>query len=231
MSDLAESFRHRALIRARRWLYARTSPRLLMFLIILTTGACAFLFSVLMLRFGLTSMALRYPLAVVLSYGVFLVLLRLWLSCQESGEVSSCDGPGVVDASPDLLNAAANTVGDGIPAGDSLADAAALIDLDAFALIAIALVAILSGILISAYVVWIAPELLAELLVDGLIMSRIYARLKLTDRSSWFPGVLRRTWLPALLTAVLFSLAGFALQMLAPRAVSLGEAVAVLLRR
>jgi hypothetical protein len=231
MIDPAESFRRRALIRAERWLHARTSPRLLMFLIVLTTGACAFLFSVVMLRLGLTSMALRYPLAIVLSYAVFLGLLRLWLSCQEPDETASYDGTGGVDMAPDILNLATNVAEDGASAGGSSADVLSAIDAGEVWLAAIVAVAVAAGVFLCAYVVSTAPALFAELLVDGLIMSRIYARLKVTDRSSWLPGVFRRTWLPALLTALFFSLAGFAMQMLAPGAVSLWEAVAALARR
>ena len=76
-----------------------------------------------------------------------------------------------------------------------------------------------------AYVVWTAPALLAELLVDGLVMSAVYRRLRRADESSWLLGVFRRTWGAVLVAAVFFSLAGFALQLAAPGTVSVGEAV------
>ena len=54
-------------------------PRLQMTLIVALTGASGLLASFLMLRGGLDTMALRYPLAVAVAYGAFLLLLWAWL--------------------------------------------------------------------------------------------------------------------------------------------------------
>lgn len=60
-----------------------------MLLILWGTGMAGFLLSFLLLRAGLSAMWLRYPLAVGLAYGVFLALLRVWLSYQESRQAPS----------------------------------------------------------------------------------------------------------------------------------------------
>ena len=65
--------------RERRLLLRRGMPRVEMSLILAATGAAGFLASYLMLRLGLSAMWLRYALAVLLAYAVFLLLLRLWL--------------------------------------------------------------------------------------------------------------------------------------------------------
>src|ERR687884_566449 len=57
-------------------------PRLQMSLMLTLTCACGFLSSFVLLHLGLTRMWLRYPLAVLCAYGVFLLLLRLWLAYQ-----------------------------------------------------------------------------------------------------------------------------------------------------
>lgn len=54
-------------------------PRSQMTLLVGLTGGSGLLASFLLLKAGLESMALRYPLALLLAYGVFLLLLWLWL--------------------------------------------------------------------------------------------------------------------------------------------------------
>ena len=57
-------------------------PRLQMSLMLMLTGTAGFLSSFVLLHLGLTRMWLRYPLAVLCAYVVFLLLLRLWLAYQ-----------------------------------------------------------------------------------------------------------------------------------------------------
>lgn len=73
-------------------------PRVLMSLILAATGAAGFVFSFALLHLGLGSMWLRYPPAVLFAYGVFLLLLRIWLHLQRHSWTDLMpDG-----ASPDL---------------------------------------------------------------------------------------------------------------------------------
>ncbi len=50
-----------------------------MSLILAATGAAGFVASFVMLHLGVWRMWVRYPLAVLFAYGVFIVLLRVWL--------------------------------------------------------------------------------------------------------------------------------------------------------
>src|ERR1041384_7449317 len=68
--------------RVRRLLMRRGLPRVLMSLILAATGAAGFLVSFALLHMGVTRMWLRYPVAVLAAYGVFLFLLRVWLHLQ-----------------------------------------------------------------------------------------------------------------------------------------------------
>jgi hypothetical protein len=61
---------------------ARGLPRLQMSLIVACTGAGGFVVSFLLLHLGVRLLALRYALAVAAAYGVFLLLVRLWLALQ-----------------------------------------------------------------------------------------------------------------------------------------------------
>jgi hypothetical protein len=93
-----------------------------------------------------------------------------------------------------------------------------------FFLLALALV--VAGTLAALYVVYAAPLLLAEILVEGVLLSGLHRGMKKARRDGgyWLGAALRRTWLPVLLTLATFSAAGYLLQRAAPRARSIGEA-------
>ena len=69
--------RLRVIPQARRKLETESYPRLQMSLITALTGAFGLLSSFLLLRQGVESMAIRYPIAVLLAYVMFLIWL--WL--------------------------------------------------------------------------------------------------------------------------------------------------------
>jgi hypothetical protein len=72
-----------AVVRARHQLEAKSYPRLQMSLITGLTGAFGLLSSFVLLHLGgVESMTLRYPLALVCAYGMFLALIGLWLRTQ-----------------------------------------------------------------------------------------------------------------------------------------------------
>jgi len=60
-----------------------------MTLILLATGSAGFLVSFALLHAGLTRMWVRYPVAILSAYAVFLLLLRLWLAAQSRRKSSS----------------------------------------------------------------------------------------------------------------------------------------------
>lgn len=236
--------RSHAILRIRRRLEQDGFPRIQMSLIVGLTGAAGLLFSFVLLQLGVTHMALRYPLALLLAYGVFLVLLWLWLrtkaedyvdmpdlsglvpngsgSCAPSfegggghfgggGASGSFDGPASFapvepDSSP--LSEAASAVGDG---ADELA-------------IPLLVIAFALGLaLASLYVVYAAPILFAELLVDGALSYALYRRIKAADSPHWLESAVRRTALPFVLTGVFVAATGAAMAAYAPGAQSIGQ--------
>jgi hypothetical protein len=96
-------------------------------------------------------------------------------------------------------------------------------DSEELGFLVLAVVAIIGGLIASFYIVYIAPILLAEILVDGLLVAGLYKRVKNIEQRHWLKTALRRTALPALLVALFFTLAGWALQKAAPEAQSIGE--------
>ncbi|MCW5557219.1 MAG: hypothetical protein KIT22_05220, partial [Verrucomicrobiae bacterium] len=229
--------RFRLLSRIERRLLMRRFPRLEMTLLLGFSGMAAALASFLLLQAGLESMALRYPIAVAAGYGAFLLLLRLWLRLQ-------ADGPSVLesaDGGVDLCDAAwyrgggtHSNVDLSRPLGESkgLDPGSGWLDLDAeeLGLLCIVLLAAAAGVLTCLYLIWVAPSLLAELLVDGLILSGVHRVIGLRSAVHWLPGVFRRTWFPAVCLMFFVGLSGFALHRLAPDAVSIGPAVAKIAR-
>ena len=97
-------------------------------------------------------------------------------------------------------------------------------DGDEGCLLIVALALVLAGIVASLYVVYAAPVLLAEALVEGVLLSGLYRGVKKAEQGNWLRAVVRRTWIPVLLTLIFFAAAGYVLQKSAPRARSIGEA-------
>ena len=211
-------------------------PRLEMSLMVGISGLSALLFSYLMLRWGADSMALRYPAAVLLAYGVFLGLLRIWLALHARREPVSDPSkpPNVLDAL-DVVDLGVNAgrclsrTADSTGSTDSALDAAdgvvGALDLDALTFLVLALVAAGAGVVACAYVIWSAPMLLAELVVDGLLIAGLHRHWRNRPPADWWSGAVRRTWIPALVVALFFSGSGFALEKLSPGAPSIGPAL------
>lgn len=89
------------------------------------------------------------------------------------------------------------------------------------------LIAAICTLIVSAYLVLTSPALLAELLVDGVLLGAMSRAYSAGESAHWTKGVLRRTWLAAMVTAIVFCLVGFGIQRVAPGARTLGEAWAI----
>ena len=89
------------------------------------------------------------------------------------------------------------------------------------AVVALAL-AIIAGLLASFYVIYAAPTLLAEILVDGLLVAGLYRGMK-GAQGHWLRAALRKTLLPFALSLLFFGLAGYAMQHAVPEARTVGE--------
>lgn len=75
----------------------------------------------------------------------------------------------------------------------------------------------------SFYVVYMAPALFAELLVDSAFSYALYNRLRGEQGDHWLTAALRRTALPFALTAVFLCAVGYGLAVVAPGAHAIGE--------
>jgi hypothetical protein len=243
---------------ARAELERAGSPRLHASLILLASGGSAFLVSMTLLSAGVHSMATRYALAALAGYLVFIVFIRLWIAWQRGSldltpdldvfvpdsrsaadEFSSAFGGGRSGgagagasfgavAAPQRLVAASPVRSSGSGAGFSLLD---LFDGEDGWWIALALALALAALVALFYVVYAAPLLLAEVALDAAVMSGIYRRLRREDAQHWTSGVLRHTWIPALVIIGCAAGVGFAAQKIAPDARSIGGVVRSMMSR
>lgn len=219
--------RERLIEKARERLLRKGLPRVQMLILVALTGAAGFLSAYFLLHLGLDSMALRYPLAVAASYGVFLLLLRVWLEFQRQGWGTLADSADLLELG-DLVphGGASNPVVSSTGGGSSGFDLPS-VDLDDSGCLVLLALLLITGVILgtTVWVVWTAPVLLAEVLVDGLVMAALYRRLKRAGGPShWLLGAVRRTWVSALLSALLFSVAGGLLHRAVPEARSIGDA-------
>lgn len=244
--------RHHLVARMRARLERKSFPRLQMLLLVSLTGAAGFLASFTLLHLGLSTMAPRYLLALGFAYIAFLGFLWLWLRTRADDYVDIPDlsgfsstgsdsfeiphfsggggsgGGGGASGSFDVdtsgtgaemashsargaMNTAANVV--------SGADEFAVPLLIVFAIIAFVTILILS----SLWIVYGAPVLFAELLVDSLLAAGLYRRLRGLEAQHWLSTAIKRTAWPFVLTAITVSLIGWGMQTYAPEARSIGE--------
>lgn len=219
-------------------------PRLQMLLIVMLTGGVGFFASFVMLQLGISAMGVRYFFAMCVAYIMFLVLLGIWLrvrssdfdfsvdigsvdsgSCpapQFSGKGGSFDGGGAsgdydtATAVMDIADTSSGSVGDVLDVAGGADEAA----------IPVAAVLLVGAIVLSSlFVVYSAPMLFAELLVDGMLAASLYRRLRGLDRRHWLETAVRRTVWPFVLTAAVVTAAGWGMERYAPEAHSLGEVI------
>lgn len=237
--------RSQSIHRVREELERDGYPRFQMALIVALTGGLGFGCSYGLLQAGMHSMVLRYPVALGLAYLFFLWLIWLWLRTTASDWVDgSLDMPGgswSADTAAPLQSGGGGDFGGGgasasfdvpdlgdvsNPAGDALGSLDIGVDADELA-IPLAVIALLVGMaLASLYVVYVAPILLAEVLVDGAISYALYRRLRHQERRHWLRGVFRHTFWPFVVTAAFLAGLGWGMAKYAPGAHSIGQVMA-----
>ena len=130
---------------------------------------------------------------------------------------------GVDSTAGDMLSAPVKAVGE---AAGKVADG---LDLDEGALPIMAVLLIVGFVLVLAsaafYVIYIAPALLAEVVVDGALTYALYRRVRVEESRSWLMAACRRTAIPFAVTAIFVSCIGAGMSMYVPGAHSIGEVI------
>ncbi len=247
--------RARLVSRLRAQLERHGYPRLQMMLLVALTGGVGFLSSFLMLSYGMYAMPLRYMLSVAVAYVAFLILLWLWLRTKAEdydgadelidllpeggssrsaaawegggGRFGGAGATGRYDTAPAHHSSEEIDIDAGEPLSGPLDQIAGAADgADEFA-IPVFLLVLVGAILFASFsVVYSAPILFAELLLDGVLATTLYRRLKKLETTHWLQTALRRTLGPFTLVAIILGLAGVGMAVYAPGARSLGEVIA-----
>jgi uncharacterized membrane protein YgcG len=226
-------------------------PRLSMMLIVALTAAVGFLASFALLHVGVGALWLRYPIAIAVAYAAFLFFLWCWLRLRRNDVFDGFDiltpGPrsgasfeeaweggggrfggggasGSFDDSP-VGGVVAESGSSLSSAGSEGADAASAFDLEDLAFVLLAIAALIGGVWAAVWIVWAAPALLAELMLDAALATGLYRRLQGVERDHWLRTAVRRTAWPFAGVALLFSLVGGGLQIYAPHAKSIGQVI------
>jgi hypothetical protein len=230
-------------------------PRLGAFMIACVTAGFGLLFSAILWRVGMESMAWRYPFAVVLSYGVLLLLLFSWSrrdwgdwsdpnlwpnssgsnsgscesagSCRESaaysgegGDFGGAGASGSFDAIGDEAgSAAADAVGTGFQVAVS-AEEGAVITIPLF-LIFVLLLCFGGFAFGLVSLIWTAPSLLAQLMIDAGTAGLLMVYVSPTQREHWLATATRKTLPSFLFLTAVFALAGYALEWFDPSAITM----------
>ena len=207
---------------------ARTVPRLALSGVLGLTGVAGFLASFSLLRAGVLAMCVRYPIAVLAGYGVFLGLLRIWVALERARF-----DPRQAALPP--LNSRAGEGGDTSKPQqrkrpDSTWDYLDFPDVgweggDEGCLLGVLLGVFLVLGLVFFGLIAEAPALLAEVFLDAVLVGALYRRMKVAARHHWLGTAVKRTWICAVLTALMVGLGGACLDHFAPSTHSLGLAL------
>ena len=228
--------------RLKRRILQRHFVRLHMGLILAATAAAGLVASKGLLEAGVSGVMMRYPLVVVIAYGVFLGMAGLWIryavtvrgegpgyaeSAGEAGEdvaeeVAEDVADAVVDAGVRGVSRRAAYGGGGWSGGSWDLN----LDSDEGMWILLALAAVVLVVCgAGAYLIWAAPEILPEIAVSALLASSLKRRAREAEAGGWVKGLVASTALPfGVVLATVCGLA-YAVERTCPGAVKLMEAV------
>ncbi len=220
-----------------------------MSLMVLLTALSGFLASFLMLISGIKWMWLRYPLAVLVAYAVFLSLIWCWLKLYQKKlnvDLGLLDLPDeAIEGTPTGLPAfhgggggefegagasgsfETDSPGTYGPVSSKSTGISGHLDLpfdaDELILIVVVLGVLLLAIVVAVMTVVSAPALLGEVLIDSVLAAGFYRRLKKIEGRNWLESAFNRTWLPVFGLIIFFAVAGLIFHWYTPGADSIGD--------
>lgn len=231
--------RRHVIHRLRSSLERHSYPRLQMLLLVSLTGLAGFAASYLLLRAGLLEMWLRYFVSIGVAYIAFLMLLWLWLRTRDDDYAEMPDipssmgsdrtsfsgqggeyGGGGASGSFDGLALESSLPSDSGPLGDAVASAA---EAEEFSIPLFAVILVVALLMSSLLIVFSAPTLFAELLVDGVLSASLYRRLRGLQTRHWLETAIRRTAWSFFLTAMVVAACGWGMAKYAPGSHSIGD--------
>lgn len=199
--------------RLRAYFSRERMPRLMMCGVLFLTAAAAFLGSRALFWAGLNNATLRYPLAVLAAWFVFIVLVRIWVWLESTSVPTALnDRLGHEFDSEDYKSAesiAGKTFERTFDMTVNVADG----DSDGVGCaVVLVITAIVGGFGGMFALIGGAHALIAEAFLDIVVAGSLARSLPIHDAQWWAYGVLRRTWLAALSCTVIASAIGYFVQ-------------------
>jgi hypothetical protein len=219
----------RQILSTRRWLQTHRWLRLHVGLIALCCLGCLWLSGALLRRAGVDALSLRFGLSLAVSYGVYLVLLRLWAAYLLSRE--DADLADAAEIGWDVADLGAGADGGAFDALNlaSGADEGALLLLPIATVIAmtLALAALLGTGVTLLFGVEVLMAVSVEVALAAFAAGLAWRHQRQFDRGGWLRCALRHTWAGALALLVAGVGLGAALDRWMPEAQSLPHAVRI----
>jgi hypothetical protein len=226
--------RREALAEVRTRFIGKRHPRLVILTFISCAGLAALGVSMALFRLGVDHIGFRYLLATVSGYGVFLLLIRIWIELHRpSRDGVDLDVPDLDIVSTDAGAAfSGGSSGGGGASGHWGGADIPVVDLDVpdvdegwpvVVAIAVAAVVFLGAVFAILYVVYYAPVLLAEVALDAALVTGLYRRLRKQDTGHWLWSAIRHTWKPATAVGVCLYVIGVVVQWAVPSARTIGD--------
>ncbi|MBI3865664.1 MAG: hypothetical protein HY290_27640 [Planctomycetia bacterium] len=208
------------------WLLRRRFPRLSVLTAIALSAAIGLGLSIALYNGWLFAMWIRFPLAAASSGVVFTIFMGLFALrtarlVEEGREEVRRNAFRLQfhrnDAElPDATRIMENIADSAREAGNQDFDPRAL---QAYLLFMLSM----TVILICVYFVWMAPVLLADVVVEGSLVAWLYRPAFRTPESGWLSAVVEKTAIPALVLALAFAATGLGFQLYAPQATTVAE--------
>lgn len=234
--DSHPKWRLRARAALETYFQNRSYPRLTLLLLVSLAGCAGFLISSGLLHFGWHEMAVRYPLAVLGGYAVFLIQLRIWVEIERTryqpNDVQISTEP------PEEIHE--STLLDRLQRSEPTSWLDHLNFSDIFipeegclfgCLFAVVIGVIGGAVTLVASFILAGPGFLAEVFLDAVVVSMLYRHLKNAAREHWLGTAVRKTWSSVAMTAVALGVVGFCLDEFAPDSHSIGPAVQELIHQ
>ena len=238
MAD-SNTARERAIQYLTAYMERRGQSQILMLIFTAIATLTGVLASIWLHAVGMNSMVIRYPLSVGIAYLVFLLELSFFIShhrakrknfVEDMAPWHCTDLSGIPQPIPTGGGGSPATLAEKPSGGGTGFDFGGF-DGDGILVVLLIIAAIVSTILASLFVIYQAPVMLAEVLVDGVLFFGIARRVKRMNAQQWVSGVMCRTLSPILILAVCFSAIGIGLQTIAPKATTMTEALHAPLQR
>jgi hypothetical protein len=187
--------------------------------LVLATGSIGLLTSFSLLHLHMENMMARYLISVAVAYGAFLGLIWLWILGHQRRWSRIAKAPFQRTVSPEAPEPKDHFFLEGLKI---------LLELDEITVCVLLAAAVVSVFVVIGYLfsaIIYAPQLTAEIFLDGVFSAALYRRLSRIEREHWIRTAVVKTRVPFLWTLLFFGFFAFLSHRYAPEAISIGGVI------